>query len=130
MFSQKPPNIVTGAHGTGSPNESTDQIGKNWSKNVRKLCFFSLSGQLLDIFRTFFRHFSDILSTFFGHFVDIPCFWAVQRFARRNPNQNSPTSFRRSARRRFVWSAQPCMQRYCSFTSFLSLVGCSAGFQI
>ena len=42
---------------------------------IRKLCFHPL--------RTIFGHLSDI-STFFRHFVDIPCFWAVQRFARYN----------------------------------------------
>ena len=58
---------------TGSPNRSTDQIGKNCPKNVRKLRLQSL--------RTIFGHFR----TFFGifrTFVDIPFFWAVQPFSR------------------------------------------------
>ena len=54
------PNVVTGEHWTGSPNQSIDQIGKKCPKNVRKLCFRPL--------RTIFGHFSDI---FFGHFSDI-----------------------------------------------------------
>ena len=71
------PKIVTGAHWTGSPNKSIDQIGKNCPKNVRKLSFQPLE--------TIFGHFSDIFSTFFGHFVDIPFLWAVQTICPLQP---------------------------------------------
>ena len=53
--------FVTGEHWTGSPNKSTDQIGKKCPKNSH-VC--SASGPFVDMFRTCSRHFSDILSTF------------------------------------------------------------------
>ena len=52
-----------GKHWTGSQNKRIDQQAKIAQK-MSEHCVFSPSGQFLDIFRTFSRHFSDILSTF------------------------------------------------------------------
>ena len=50
---------------------------------MSKTYVLSPSKKFLDIFGTFFRHFSDIFSNILST-VDIPFFWAVQRFARYN----------------------------------------------
>ena len=66
---------VAGKHWTGSPNKSTDQIGKNCPKNVRN-CAFHPSRQFLDFFWTFsdiFRHFLDIIWTFCRHSNFLGC---------------------------------------------------------
>ena len=62
----KTTSVVMGAHWTGSPNKSIDQIGKKLSYKRPKIVISAPP---------------DKFWTFFGHFVDTPFFWAVQRFA-------------------------------------------------
>ena len=54
---------VTGAHWTGSPNKSIDQIGKNCPKRSEN-CVFQPLWTIFRHYSDIFRHFSDILSTF------------------------------------------------------------------